>query len=128
MPTLLRVGPYRFFCYAGDGNEPPHVHTLGMTSLMVETLNIPQIQQVSVSDDRLTAELFDGRLIAVPLAWYPRLLHSTPTERTNWQLTGGQSGIHWTELDEDISLKNILLGQPSTESQRSLQRWLESRR
>ncbi len=99
-----------------------------MTSLTVETLNILQIQHVSVSDDQLTVDLSDGRLIAVPLVWYPRLLHSSPAERATWRLTGGQSGIHWPELDEDISLKNILLGQPSAESQGSLQRWLDSRR
>jgi hypothetical protein len=99
-----------------------------MTSLTVETLNIPQIQHVSVSDDQLMVDLSDGRLIAVPLAWYPRLLHSTSAERGHWRLTAGQSGIHWPELDEDVSLKNILLGQPSAESQGSLQRWLDSRR
>ncbi|MGF1520623.1 MAG: DUF2442 domain-containing protein [Nodosilinea sp.] len=94
---------------------------------MVETLSIPEIQQVSISADLLTVELSDGRVIAVPLAWYPRLLHGTSAERGNWRLTGSQSGIHWPELDEDISLKNILLGQPSGESQTSLQRWLDNR-
>lgn len=98
-----------------------------MTSSMVEILNIPQIQQVAVSNELLTVDLSDGRIVAVPLAWYPRLLHGTVAERENWQLTGGQAGIHWPDLDEDISLKNILLGQPSGESQTSLQRWLDSR-
>jgi Protein of unknown function (DUF2442) len=98
-----------------------------MTSSMVEILNIPQIQQVAVSDELLTVELSDGRIISAPLAWYPRLLHGSSIERDNWRLTGGQAGIHWPELDEDISLKNILLGQPSGESQTSLQRWLNSR-
>ena len=98
-----------------------------MSSSVVEILNIPEIQQVSVAEDLLTVNLSDGRVIGVPLAWYPRLLHSTPIERNNWRLTGGQAGIHWPDLDEDISLKNILLGQPSGESQTSLQRWLESR-
>ncbi|MEA5450761.1 DUF2442 domain-containing protein [Leptolyngbya sp. CCNP1308] len=98
-----------------------------MTSSMVEILNVPQIQGVAVSDELLTVDLSDGRVIAVPLAWYPRLLHGTPVERENWRLTGSQAGIHWPELDEDISLKNILLGQPSGESQTSLQQWLNSR-
>ncbi|PSR17321.1 DUF2442 domain-containing protein [filamentous cyanobacterium CCP3] len=98
-----------------------------MTSSMVEILNIPQIQQVAVSDELLTVELSDGRVISVPLAWYPRLLHGSSTERENWRLTGGQAGIHWPALDEDISLKNILLGQPSGKSQSSLQRWLDNR-
>lgn len=98
-----------------------------MTSSMVEILNVPEIQQVSVSDELLTVNLSDGRVIAVPLAWYPRLLHGTRAERETWRLTGSHTGIHWPELDEDISLKNILLGQPSGESQTSLQRWLDSR-
>ncbi|MGB3312436.1 MAG: DUF2442 domain-containing protein [Nodosilinea sp.] len=98
-----------------------------MTSSRDEIFGILEIQQASVSEDLLTVKLSDGRLIAVPLAWYPRLLHGTPAERKNYRLTGGKAGIHWPELDEDISLKNILLGQPSGESQSSLQQWLRSR-
>lgn len=95
---------------------------------MIDVLTLPQILQVAVSDEFLTVDLSDGRVISVPIAWYPRLLAGTPTERNNWRLTASQEGIHWSDLDEDISLKNILLGQPSGESQTSLQRWLESRR
>ncbi len=98
-----------------------------MTSLISETLEIPEAQQVAITDDSLTVELSDGRTISVPLAWYPRLLHGSQKERNNWRLTGSKQGIHWSELDEDISIKNIILGQPSGESQKSLQRWLESR-
>jgi hypothetical protein len=65
--------------------------------------------------------------VSVPLAWYPRLLHGQPQERNNWRLIGQGEGIHWPDLDEDISAENILLGQPSGESQRSLGRWLQSR-
>lgn len=86
---------------------------------------MPQILQVAISEDLLTVNLSDGRIISAPLAWYPRLLHSTPEERNNWRLTGSQEGIHWADLDEDISLKNLILGQPSGESQTSFQRWLE---
>jgi hypothetical protein len=59
--------------------------------------------------------------------WYPRLWHGTPEERHHWRLIGGGEGIHWPELDEDISVENLLAGKPSGESQRSLKRWLEAR-
>ena len=98
-----------------------------MTSLMVELLEIPQAQNVVVTDDALTVDLSDGRTISVPLAWYPRLLHSTPNERNNWRFIGRNDGIHWPDLDEDISIKNIL-SKPSGESQKSFQRWLEKRK
>lgn len=83
---------------------------------------------VAVSDDTLTVELSDGRTIAVPLAWYPRLVHATSTERNSWRLIGGGSGIHWPDLDEDISVANLLAGQPSTESSASFKKWLAARR
>ena len=83
-----------------------------MTSLMVELLEIPQAQNVVVTDDALTVDLSDGRTISVPLAWYPRLLHSPPNERNNWRFIGGNDGIHWPDIDEDISIKNIILGKP----------------
>jgi hypothetical protein len=98
-----------------------------MTSLMVELLEIPQAQQVVVTDDALTVDLSDGRTISVPLAWYPRLLQGTPNERNNWRFIGSNEGMHWPDLDEDISVKNIILGKPSGESQKSFQRWLEER-
>lgn len=98
-----------------------------MTSLMVELLEIPQAQQVVVTDDTLTVDLSDGRTISVPLVWYPRLLHGTPNERNNLRFIGGNEGIHWPDIDEDISVKNIILGKPSGESQKSFQRWLEER-
>ncbi|MEG4167180.1 MULTISPECIES: DUF2442 domain-containing protein [unclassified Microcoleus] len=95
---------------------------------MVELLEIPQAQNVVVTDDALTVDLSDGRTISVPLAWYPRLLHSTPKERNNWRFIGGNDGIHWPDIDEDISIKNIILGKPSGESQKSFQLWLEERK
>jgi hypothetical protein len=82
---------------------------------------------VAVSDDTLSVELADGRTIAVPLAWYPRLVHATPEERKTWRLLGGGTGIHWPALDEDISVANLLAGQPSAESQKSFKKWLASR-
>ncbi len=98
-----------------------------MTSLMIELLEIPQAQNVVVTDDALTVDISDGRTISVPLAWYPRLLHSTPNDRNNWRFIGQNEGIHWPDIDEDISVKNIILGKPSGESQKSFQRWLEER-
>jgi hypothetical protein len=87
----------------------------------------PQATDVSVNADELGVDLLDGRTIIVPLVWYPRLLHGTSKERKNWRLIGQGEGIHWPDLDEDISVHNLLAGQPSGESQRSFQRWLESR-
>ncbi len=84
-------------------------------------------QAVHVSDDTLTVDLADGRSIAVPLGWYPRLIHATATERNNWRFIGRGEGIHWPDIDEDISVENLLSGARSGESQRSFKRWLESR-
>lgn len=82
---------------------------------------------VAVTDEALTVELSDGRAISVPVAWYPRLLHATPAERDNWRLIGRGEGIHWDDLDEDISVENLLTGRHSGESQASLKRWLGGR-
>jgi hypothetical protein len=84
-------------------------------------------QQVTVTTDTLSVDLTDGRTIAVPLAWYPRLVHGTPEERNHWRLLGQGEGIHWPDLDEDISVENLLVGKASGESQRSFQQWLKDR-
>ncbi|HEU5014915.1 MAG TPA: DUF2442 domain-containing protein [Roseiflexaceae bacterium] len=93
------------------------------------TIDITQtfINTVTVTDQTLTVDLSDGRTISLPLAWYPRLLAGTPGERQQWRLIGRGQGVHWPALDEDISVVIILAGQPSSESQRSLQRWLAQR-
>ena len=83
---------------------------------------------VRVSTDALLVELVDGRSIAVPLEWYPRLASGTMAERNHWRLIGRGEGIHWPDLDEDISVGSLLSGSRSGESQRSFRRWLESRR
>ncbi len=83
---------------------------------------------VQVTNDTLTVDLNDGRTLSVPLTWYPRLLHGTTKERKNWRLIGDGEGIHWKDLDEDISVEGLILGKPSSESQKSLKRWLESRK
>jgi len=82
---------------------------------------------VKVSEDTLSVELADGRTIAAPLAWYPRLAHATAAERNAWRLIGGGRGIHWPGVDEDISVANLLAGQSSAESQSSFKRWLAGR-
>jgi hypothetical protein len=83
--------------------------------------------RVEVGEDTLSVELVDGRTIAVPLAWYPRLAHATAQERGSWRLIGGGLGIHWPPIDEDISVANLLAGQPSAESQSSFKKWLAGR-
>jgi len=84
-------------------------------------------QNVNVTEDALIVELTDERTVSVPLVWYPRLWHSTPEERDNWRLIGQAEGIHWPDLDEDISVENLVSGEPSGESQRSFKLWLEAR-
>jgi len=82
---------------------------------------------VAVTADTLSVELSDGRSISAPLAWYPRLLHGTAEERGRWRLVGRGRGIHWPDIDEDISVENLLAGRPSTESQDSFKTWLGGR-
>ena len=84
-------------------------------------------QNITVTDDTLAVDLTDGRTISVPLVWYPRLVHGTEMERNNWRFIGDKEGIHWPDLDEDISIENLLMGKPSGESQSSFKRWLETR-
>jgi len=98
-----------------------------MTSLTIELLEIPKIQNLNITDDTLSVDLSDGRTISVPLAWYPRLLNASETERNDWRTISEGEGIHWEELDVDISTKNLILGQPSGESQKSFQKWLNNR-
>jgi hypothetical protein len=82
----------------------------------------------AVGDDTLAVELSDGRSLAVPLAWYPRLLHATAAERLRWRLIGQGDGIQWPDVDEDISVVSLIAGRPSSESSASLQRWLARRK
>src|SRR6266540_1555861 len=88
----------------------------------------PRAVRVSVTDDTLTVDLDDGRTIAVPIGWFPRLAYGTAAERANMQIAGAGFGVHWPDLDEDIGVEGLLLGKKSTESSASLARWLEQRR
>ena len=90
-------------------------------------IQVGQGENVTVTEDTLTLDLADGRTISLLLAWYPRLLHGTVEECNHWEWIGDNEGIHWPDLDEDISVEAIIAGCRSGESQRSLQRWLELR-
>ena len=74
-------------------------------------VRVPDAEDVIVTKDTLTAELSDGRTISVPLAWYPRLVNATEEERGNSRLIGGGQGIHWPDLDEDVSVEGFACGQ-----------------
>lgn len=87
----------------------------------------PRAMAVSFSADAIIVDLADGRTITAPLGWYPRLVHATTAERANFRFIGNQHGLHWPDLDEDISVENLLLGQPSGESHDSFSRWLNAR-
>ncbi len=91
-------------------------------------ISVPDAMTIEVTEDTLTAELSDGRTISVPISWYPRLVHATPEERNNWELIGTGQGIHWPDLDEDLSIEGFLAGRKSGESQRSFKQWLEAKR
>lgn len=72
-----------------------------------------QIKDVHFSEDSLSVDLMDGRTISVPLVWYPRLLHANTEQRQNWKLAGGGFGIHWPDIDEDLSTERLLRGAPA---------------
>ncbi len=72
-----------------------------------------RVSAVEVSEDTLSVALVDGRTILVPLAWYPRLMNATPEQRQHWQIVGGGYGLHWPEIDEDLSTEGLLRGAPA---------------
>ena len=83
----------------------------------------PRAVALEITDEILTISLEDGRVVNVPISWYPRLSNALPEHRVVWEFIGGGHGIHWPELDEDISVENVLLGQPSGEGARSFAKW-----
>lgn len=97
-----------------------------MSTLAIE-IETPLAETLTVTDDTLSVDLSDGRTISVPLAWFPRLVYATPKERDNWQLIGKGQGIHWKDIDEDISVEGLLLGRASGESLVSFKKWLSKR-
>ena len=88
---------------------------------------VPYAVDVLVAEDTLSVELSDGRTISVPIEWYPRLVHGSHSERSNWKLIGRGEGVHWPDLDEDISIEGVLAGRPSGESRESFKMWLAKR-
>jgi hypothetical protein len=98
-----------------------------MTISVAEIL-IPGAMDIQITEDTLSVDLSDGRTISVPLPWYPRLTEGTDKERTNWRLIGNGEGIHWEDLDEDISIAGLIAGKSSGESQTSFKKWLHMRR
>ena len=96
-------------------------------NILATEKQVPNAIAVNVTKDTLRVDLSDGRTISVPLAWFPRLVHATKEERKNWRLIGKGEGIHWEDIDEDISVEGLLAGRPSGESQESLKKWLKKR-
>ena len=96
-------------------------------SISTVEIVVSEAERVTVTDDTLSVDLSDGRTISAPLGWFPRLVHATQEERNNWRLIGKGRGIHWEDLDEDISVEGLLAGRPSGESQPSFKKWLERR-
>ena len=97
-------------------------------SISAVQIEIPAADGVTVTEDTLTVDLSDGRTVSVPLAWFPRLQHASPEERKNWRFIGRGQGIHWADIDEDLSVEGLLAGKPSGESQTSFKKWLAARR
>ena len=97
-----------------------------MATLLIDSSAL-KATAIRVTDDALIMDLADGRSVSAPLVWYPRLTHGSPSERNNYRLIGDGEGVHWPELDEDISVEGVLAGRASGESQQSFQYWLESR-
>lgn len=98
-----------------------------MTSSARNLLSPPLAASVLVTEESLVVELLDGRTLTVPMIWFPRLVHATTEERANWRMIGHGEGIHWPDLDEDISVDALVAGRRSLESQASLKRWLSAR-
>ena len=96
-------------------------------SISLHETTTPFAEKILITEDTISVDLSDGRTILVPLAWFPRLFHATPEERNNWRLIGKGHGIHWEDVDEDISIEGLLAGRPSGESQSSFKKWLNKR-
>lgn len=92
------------------------------------SLTTAAARRVRVTDQALTVEFVDGRVVSVPTAWYPRLAEASPRERRLWVLIGGGVGIHWPDLDEDVSIEGLLRGERAGESAASLRSWRASRK
>ena len=96
-------------------------------STSTPNLGTAKARHVTVYEELLSVELDDGRTISAPLTWFPRLIHASQEERNHWRLIGRGEGIHWPDLDEDISVGSLLAGSRSAESEESLKAWLQRR-
>ncbi|MEX2214712.1 MAG: DUF2442 domain-containing protein [Phycisphaeraceae bacterium] len=96
-----------------------------MTTLVLD--KDPSAVNVVVDGENLRVDLADGRAIVVPLSWYPRLLHASSAERSNWQLLGEGYAVEWPDLDEHIGIEGLLAGRRSGESESSFHQWLSTR-
>jgi hypothetical protein len=101
-PKVMDAGPYRLY---------PYSQRHGMTTS--DRKAGERVKDVRVDADELSVDLADGRTITVPLAWYPRLLHASPQQRNNWRIAGAGFGIHWPDVDEDLSTEGLLRGAPA---------------
>ena len=81
-----------------------------------------RVKDVRLTEDTISVDLIDGRTIVAPLAWYPRLLHATADQRAHWEVCGGGFGIHWPEIDEDLSTEGLLRGAPAPRGLAAIQR------
>jgi hypothetical protein len=77
-----------------------------------------RVKNVNFTENTISVELMDGRIISVPLAWYPRLFNATPEQRNQWEICGGGYGLHWEEIDEDISTEGMLRGAPAPRNEK----------
>jgi len=110
MPRISGIpGPYRFFFTSFDCNEPPHV-PVEREDMNTAASNDPRIQEVRVTEEEIIAHLVDGRVISVPLAWPWRLSEATPAQRARFRLIGTGQGVHWPDVDEDLSVEGMLHG------------------
>lgn len=96
-------------------------------SISAIEIEVPKAEDLRITHDSLIVDLSDGRTISVPLEWFPRLVYATPEERNKWRLIGRGHGIHWENIDEDISVEGLLAGRPSGESQASFKKWMNQR-
>ena len=107
--------------------NPMHILRFGMITSTIES-GVPVATNITATNETLTVELADGRIVSVPLNGYPRLVHATPEERNNWELHAAGQHIYWEDLDEDISVEDLIVGRRSGERQASFKRWLEARK
>ena len=89
-----------------------------MSTLAIKTDE--RVKNVSFTEDTIAVDLMDGRAIVVPLVWYPRLLNGTSEQLANWEVCGGGYGIHWEDLDEDLSTEGMLRGAPAPRKSRKI--------